>query len=354
MSNSKSTVSIDQLVSRIVRLQDPETDYLFTGDPASFDFADLEFMQDDIQRRIVLAQKRKAAPGEVDKLNKEKLDIEHLIDFAGQLKNYLNDIATTDLQGRSDSTLVFDHSIHPGDVYQHPDSRIVKYSAHQFAKKQYDIEIANWDLPAPTRSADTALFGQQTLSSQPTVPIARSAQTQVDREDHLTESNSLLPTLSWFLDLYMEKKHSKCKEMILDPNCKTSSPILRAGQLNIDAVSRSLAAEIDMPGDIARAVKNYVKMALEVILNEGSIQAPISPRQAKGAYRTLYGLARLTLRTLLADDHKFTRIENSPQEVASFFTGKFPIPEPLSKDEVTACLSECWEIVTELIQEKKP
>lgn len=354
MSNSKSTISIAQLVSRIVRLQDPETDYLFSADPASFDVADLDFMQDDVERRIDLASEHKVAPVEVEKLVEEKSDIARLIDFAERLESYLKGLAMADFQGRSDSVLVFEHSIHPGDIYQHPDSRIVKYSAHRFAEERYGIEIADWDLPTSTSSADAASISQHTPTNRPTIPTANSKQPRSVREIQSPESDTLLHTLSWFLDVYMNKKQPKWKEIILDPTRKTSSPILRAGQLNVDAVSQYLAAEIDMTGDIARAVKTYVKMARDVNLGQGPIQTPLSPRQVKGAYRALYGLARLTLRTLLADDQQFAKLENTPQSVASFINGKFAPPEPLTKDRVTACLSECWEIVTVMIRDKKP
>ena len=354
MNDSEFTVSIGQLVSRIVRLQDPKTDYLFAGDPVSFDAQDLDFMQQDVERRLFLARKNQATSADVEKLTNELKDLETLITFAEQLQTYLIGLAQADIQGRSDSTLVFKHSTHPGDIYQHPDSRIVMYSAYRFAKERYDIDLADWNLPSTTRSENADSSRKQTPNNQPPVPASTSEQAQPIREVRSTESNTLTITLSWLLDVYLEKKQPKWKEIIQDPNLKSSSSVLRAGRLNINAVSKSIASEIEMPGDIARGLRRYVEIARDVNLDQGTIQATLSPDEIKGAYRTLYGLARLILRTLLTNNHKFDELENSPQQVASFITGKFLPPEPLTKDKVTACLSMCWDIVTEMIRDKSP
>ena len=352
MNDSDITVSIGQLVSRIVRLQDPKTDYLFAGDPLSFDAQDLDFMQQDVERRLFLARKNQATSADVEKLTNELKDLETLITFAEQLQTYLIGLAQADIQGRSDSTLVFKHSTHPGDIYQHPDSRIVMYSAYRFAKERYDIDLADWNLPSTTRSENADSSRKQTPNNQPPVPASTSEQAQPIREVRSTESNTLTITLSWLLDVYLEKKQPKWKEIIQDPNLKSSSSVLRAGRLNINAVSKSIASEIEMPGDIARGLRPYVEIARDFNLDQGTIQAPFSPGQVKGAYRALYGLVRLKLRTILADDQKFARLKDRPEEVASIITGKSAPPEPLSKHEVTGCLSKCWDIVTQMILDK--
>jgi hypothetical protein len=150
MDNSNSTISVEQLVAKIVQLYAPETRYLFSGEPSSFDIDQLEFMRDDAERQLLLAERDNVGSNEVQIHKKAVADLAKLIKFAESLKTYLMGAAEASRQGQCDSMLVFVFTVDERDPYQHPVPGIVKPSAYKWAKQKYQVEVPEWDMPSPT------------------------------------------------------------------------------------------------------------------------------------------------------------------------------------------------------------
>ncbi len=219
MGNSDSTISVEQLIARIVQLHDPETRYLFSGEPSSFDVSNLEFMRDDAEIRLHIVQRDGGSSGEIKHRQKVIADLSSLIQFAESLESYIMGEAEASRQGLSDSMLVFVSSVDKRDPYEHPVSRIVKSSAYKWAKQEYQVEVQEWTMPVPVSFVggitDTRQLEEGVpLSAQPSSALSDSGDPGEDEATKNTEVTLFLvaDALSRQLNVLNDKNSSETDE----------------------------------------------------------------------------------------------------------------------------------------------
>ncbi len=212
-----------------------------------------------------------------------------------------------------------------------------------------------FDPSDPYRGQNEEPILGQNLSSVPS-SSALNTKSSEQKKAQSEEALDLMLTMAWLLDIFMEAKVPNWKKVREDKDRKYHKKWFRGTTLNISTVLEVISDEFDSINNeyiesgrrnrvkefSKRRPHDYVSAAAQGIQNHWQMDKSISPDELEVAYRTLYGLARATIKVNPLAQERLDTILRSPRLITTFIAANNKNPPGLSIEQAKICLEGCW------------
>jgi hypothetical protein len=212
-----------------------------------------------------------------------------------------------------------------------------------------------FDPSDPCRGQSDDPILEQNTSSVPS-SSALNLKSSEQKKPQSEEALDLMLTMAWFLDIFMEAQVKNWQKVREDKDRKYGKKWFSGTTLNVSTVLESISDEFNSINNeytesgrrdrvknfSKRRPGDYVSAAARGIQNQWQIDKSISSNELEIAYRTLYGLARATIKANPLALERLDTLLSSPRLITTFVAKNNKKPPGLSIEQVKVCLEECW------------